>query len=170
MEKFLSNMAILFIVALIIFLVLPRLGATVLVMLSLVLLVASLYSHYNLFSSEYRYSTWQERLKWYAPVVMYSGIAVGVLFILSGLYNGTLSVPLLPTTNLSSGSSNAVTATINNTAKAANTVINNAVSAVTNTLGINTPKNNRPSNTLSNLGGLLNTPQKNNNLNRRNNY
>lgn len=170
MEKFLSNMAILFIVALIVFLVLPRLGATVLVILSLVLLVASLYSHYNLFSSEYRYSTWQERLKWYAPTVMYGGLAVGIIFILSGMYNGTISVPLLPTTNLSSSNSNTVTGTINNTAKAANTVISNAVSAVTNTLGMNTSKNNRPSNTLANLGGLLTTPTKNNNLNRRNNY
>lgn len=175
MEIFLSSMAFLLIIALIVFLVVPRLGATVLVGLSLVLLIGCLYSHYTLFSSEYRLSTWQERLKWMAPTVMYAALGLGVVVYLGSLFNGKSNASLLPTTNLPNGPANSVTEVINNTAKAANVVVNNTVEAindtvntVNNTLGLNT-KSNRTSNALSNLGGLLNTPRQNN-VNRRTNY
>jgi len=175
MEFFLSSMAFLLAIALIVFLVVPRLGATVLVGLSLVLLVFCLYSHYSLFSSEYRLSTWQERLKWYAPTVMYTAIGLGLIMYLGGFMGGKSPASLLPTTNLSTGTANSVTEAINNTAKVANNAVNetvnavnNTVNAVNNSLGFNTTSN-RPSNALSNLGGLLNTPKRNN-LNRRNNY
>ena len=177
MEFFLSSMAFLLIVALIVFLVVPRLGATVLVGLSVVLLAGCLYSHYSLFSSEYRYSTWQEKLKWMAPAVMYTALGVGVLVFIGSLMGGTSMAAALPVTNLPSGNANSVTEAINNTAKVANQVVNEAVNntvnavnntanAVGNSLGLNT-RSNRPSNALSNLGGLLNTP-KYNNANRRN--
>jgi len=175
MEFFLSSMAFLLVVALIVFLVVPRLGATVLVGLSVVLLIGCLYSHYSLFSSEYRYSTWQEKLKWMAPTVMYTALGLGVLVFIGSLMGGPSIASVLPITNLPTGSTNSVTETINNTAKVANKVVNDAVNntvnivnAVGNSLGFNT-KSNRPSNALSNLGGLLNTP-KSNNANRRNNY
>ena len=169
-------MAFLLVVALIVFLIVPRLGATVLVGLSVVLLIGSLYSHYSLFSSEYRYSTWQERLKWIAPTIMYSALGVGILIFVGSLFGGPSLASVLPITNLPPGPANSVTGTINNTAKAANQAANQAVSVVnqvantvSNTLGLNTKnntKNNRPSNALSNLGGLLSTPK--NNTNRRN--
>ena len=170
MEFFLSSMAILLIAALIVFLVVPRLGATVLVALSLVLLVGCLYSHYTLFSSEYRYSTWQERLKWMAPTIMYTGLGIAVVMFLGTLYSGKSVMEALPLTNLAPGPNNSVTETINNTAKVANAAVNNVVETVNNTLGISTtPKNNRAANVITNLGGLLNTP-KQNNQNRRNFY
>ena len=170
MEFFLSSMAFLLIVALIVFLVVPRLGASVLVVLSLVLLVGCLYSHYTLFSSEYRFSTWQERIKWYAPIVMYTALGFGAILFLSSLYSGKSLIESLPTTNLPNSSPNTLTQTINTTAKVANKVVNEAVStvnntvdAIGNTLGFNTTntRSNRPSNSLSNLGGLLNTPKQN---------
>jgi hypothetical protein len=170
MEFFLSSMAILLITALIVFLVVPRLGATVLVGLSFVLLVGCLYSHYTLFSSEYRYSTWQERLKWMAPTLMYTALGIAVVMFLGTLYSGKSVMEALPLTNLASGSNNSVTETINNTAKVANAAVNNVVETVNNSLGISTtPKNNRAANVITNLGGLLNTP-KQNNQNRRNFY
>jgi hypothetical protein len=168
MEFFLSSMAFLLVVALIVFLVVPRLGATVLVGLSIVLLIGCLYSHYRLFSSEYRYSTWQERLKWFAPAVMYTGLGIGVVIFIGSLLGGPSIASVLPITNLPAGSPNSVTETINNTAKVANDAVNQVANSVGNTLGLNT-KNNRPSNALSNLGGLLNTPRTNN-TNRRNIY
>jgi len=170
MEFFLSSMAILLISALIVFLVLPRLGATFLVGLSVVLLIGCLYSHYTLFGSEYRYSTWQERLKWYGPVVMYGALALGIIIYLGYLFTGSSSP--LPTTNLSSTTNNSVVEAINNTAKVANEVANNVVNTtnnVANTIANNVGlSNNKPynkqNNVLSNLGGILNTP--NNNKNR----
>ena len=172
MEFFLSSMAFLLVVALLVFLVVPRLGATVLVGLSILLLVGCLYSHYSLFSSEYRYSTWQEKLKWMAPTVMYTALGLGVLVLIGSLMGGSSIASALPITNLPAGSNNSITETINNTAKVANQAVNeavnNTVNAVGNSLGFNT-KGNRPSNALSNLGGLLNTPKPNNG-NRRNIY
>lgn len=177
MEFFLSSMAFLLVIALIVFLVVPRLGATVLVGLSVVLLVGCLYSHYYLFSSEYRFSTWQERLKWMAPGVMYTALGIGVIMFLGSLASGKSvmdSLPL-PVTNLSPAPANSVVGTINNTAKVANDTVNNVVNSVSNSLGFNNKKNNRPSNALMNLGGILNTPKANNtprpnNQNRRNFY
>jgi hypothetical protein len=175
MEFFLSSMAFLLVVALIVFLIVPRLGATVLVGLSIILLLGCLYSHYSLFSSEYRYSTWQERLKWIAPGVMYTGLGIGVLIFIVTALSSPSVVSILPITNLPSGPTNSLTQAINNTAKVANQTVNQVVSTVNqtanivgNTLGLNA-KNNRPSNALSNLGGLLNTP-KPNTANRRNIY
>jgi len=171
MEFFLSSMAFLLVIALIVFLVVPRLGATVLVGLSVVLLVGCLYSHYSLFASEYRFSTWQERLKWMAPAVMYTALGIGVIMFLGSLASGKSvmeSVPL-PVTNLSPAPANSVVGAINNTAKVANDAVNQVVNTVNNSLGLNNKQNNRPSNTLMNLGGILNTP-KINNQNRRNIY
>ena len=174
MEFFLSSMAVLLIAALIVFLIVPRLGATVLVGLSFVLLIGCLYSHYSLFSSEYRYSTWQERLKWMAPTLMYTALGIAVVMFLGTLYSGKSVMEALPLTNLAPGPNNSVTEAINNTAKVANNVVTNVVNNVVNTVNDSlgnstTPKNNRAANVITNLGGLLNTP-KTNNQNRRNIY
>jgi hypothetical protein len=169
MEFFLSSMAGLLIAALIVFLILPRLGATFLVGLSVVLLIGCLYSHYTLFGAEYRFSTWQERAKWYAPVIMYGALALGIIMYLGYLFTG--STPPLPTTNLTAATNNPVVESINNTAKVANVVANNVVNTV-NTVANNVANavvtgNNKPynkqNNVLSNLGGILNTPKNNQN-------
>jgi hypothetical protein len=109
---------------------------------------------------------------------MYTALGVGVVVFLVSLMSGKSPMDSLPITNLPTGSVNSVTETINNTAKVANKVVNdavnhtvntvnNTVNAVNNHLGLNT-KNNRPSNSLSNLGGLLNTPKQNNTFRRNN--
>jgi len=172
MEFFLSSMAVLLVAALIVFLILPRIGASVLVGLSIVLLLGCLYSHYTLFSSEYRFSTWQERLKWYGPFVMYGAVVVTVIMYLGYLVKG--SPDALPTTNLAEAKNNTVVGVINNTAKATNDVVNNAIkntneaaNQIANSMGLNgnNKVNNKSNNILSNLGGILNTPKRNN-LNR----
>jgi hypothetical protein len=172
MELFLPGIAALLISALIVFLVLPRLGAPVLVGLSVVLLVFCLYNHYTLFASEYRYSTWQEQLKWYGPVVLYGGLTIAVLMYLGYLYSGK-GASILPASNISAEPTT-ITEAVNNTAEAAT----NAVNAVSNAVGLgnvignankgNNRGNNKPSNNsvLGNLGGILNSPKRNNNNNR----
>ena len=168
MELFLPGIAALLISALIVFMVLPRLGAPVLVGLSVVLLVFCLYNHYTLFASEYRLSTWQEQLKWYAPVILYGGITIAVLMYLGHLYSGK-GASILPASNISNTPTN-VTEAVNNTA----VVATNAVNAVSNAVGLgnvlgNANKgNNKPANNsvLGNLGGILNSPKRNNNNNK----
>ena len=83
MELFIPSIAALLIMALIVFLILPRIGAPILAVLSLVLLGYAVYNHIQLFYPEYRYSTWQDQLKQYASFIM-----VGILIILILLYLG----------------------------------------------------------------------------------
>lgn len=144
-----------------VFLVLPRLGAPVLVGLSIVLLVFCLYNHYTLFASEYRLSTWQEQLKWYAPAVLYLGITIAVLMYLGYLYNNK-GASILPASNISAEPTS-VTEAVSNGAVAAT----NAVNAASNAIGLGNvlgKGNNRGNNSvLGNLGGILNSPKRNNN-------
>jgi len=165
MEFFLPGIAALLIGALIVFLLLPRLGAPMLVGLSVVLLVFCLYNHYKLFASEYKLSTWQEGLKWYAPLLMYGGLTLAVLMYLGYLFSSK-GANILPASNVSDQPTNIIES-VNNTAK----VANDAVNQVANVLGLgngNAKANNRGNNKgnngiLANLGNILNTPAKRNN-------
>jgi hypothetical protein len=143
--------AILLIGSLIVFLILPRVGASVLVGLSVLLLVFCVYNHYTLFSSEYKLSTWQETLKWYAPVIMYGGLTVAILMYLGYLFSNKGS-SMLPASNLSESTTNAI---VNQTTSIANTI--------SNTLGMNNNRVAKGNNSiLGNLGGILNSPKRNN--------
>ena len=99
MELFLPSIAALLIAALIVFLVLPRLGAPILAGLSLVLLAYAINNHMQLFSSEYRYSTWQEQLKNYAPFVMIGVLILFSLGFMSYLFTGS-GASALPASNM----------------------------------------------------------------------
>jgi len=153
MEFFLPGLAALLIAGLIVFLVLPRLGAPVLAVLSLVLLVYGVYNHYYMFSSEYRYSTWQERLKFYAPFAII-GVLILLIIMYMGMLFGTQGPSALPASNAPAADSQVVAA--------ANTVGNSALTqavGITNATGItNNAKVNPNKSALSNLGSILNTP------------
>lgn len=172
MEFFLPSLAALLIAALIVFLIIPRLGAPVLAVLSIGLLAYGVYNHIQLFSSEYRYSTWQDRLKFYAPFVMVAGLIVAVLFYLSYIF-GTQGAAALPASNIPSNT--VVNATVNNAKEVAGNaatkignVFTNTVTDLTNVVGLTNVNKNVAANQglLTNLGGILNTP---NNATRRNN-
>jgi hypothetical protein len=168
MEFFLPSLATLLIAALIVFLIVPRLGAPVLAALSIALLVYGVYNHIQLFSSEYRYSTWQDRLKFYAPFVMVAGLIVAVLFYLTYIF-GTQGAAALPASNIPVNAS--VNEAVNNVAEVAGNAaakVGNTVTDLTNAIGLTNVNKNVPANQglLSNLGGILNTPV---GANRRNN-
>jgi hypothetical protein len=150
MEFFLPGLAALLIAALIVFLVLPRLGAPILAVLSLVLLCYGIYSHYTLFYSEYRYSTWQDRLKFYAPFLMIGALILAVLGYMGFLF-GSRGANALPANNGVAGDAQVV--------DAVNTVGNTALKSVTNltnAVGITNAKVNNNKGVLSNLGNILN--------------
>lgn len=166
MELFLPGLAALLIAALIVFLVLPRLGAPILAVLSILLLAYGVYNHIQLFSSEYVYSTWQDRLKNYAPFVMIGGLLLAILFYMTYLV-GSQGTSALPATNVPVNNAQIVEA-VNNVNAAANTVANTVTNAVTNTMntvanviGLGGPNNrgsNRNQGVLANLGAALTTP------------
>jgi len=162
MEFFLPSLAALLIAALLVFLVLPRLGAPVLAGLSIVLLIYGVMSHMSLFYSEYRYSTWQEQLKFYAPFLMI-GAVIFVSLMYMGYLFGIKGVNALPASNVPAGNI-AVPNSVNTAVNNVNSVVNTAVNSVANTLGLGNTKNNKTNQgILGNLGGILNTPNKKNN-------
>jgi hypothetical protein len=155
MELWIPGLAVFLLAALIVFLVLPRLGAPVLAALSVVLLIVGVYNHYRLFSSEYRYSTWQDRLKFYAPFVMIAGLILAILFYMGFLFT-TQGPSALPATNLPVSVpevTNAVNTVVNN----ASTAVSNTMNSVANAIGLG---NNRANNKgfLANLGNIISTP------------
>lgn len=162
MELFLPGLAALLITALIVFLVLPRLGAPILAVLSIVLLAYGVYNHIQLFSSEYAYSTWQDRLKFYAPFVMIGGLLLAILFYMTYLV-GSQGTSALPATNVPVNNAQIVEA-VNNVNAAANTVANavtNTMNTVANAIGLGGANNrgaNKNQGVLANLGAALTTP------------
>lgn len=181
MELFLPSIAALLIAALIVFLVLPRLGAPVLAVLSLVLLAYAVNNHIQLFSSEYRYSTWQEQLKGYS-----SFIVVGVLILLSlgfisylfmGSGSSALPASNVPMNNAAvnaingatnqavnvagqafEGVTNAVEGVKNAVFGVANAAVNGVVKAANDVAEVVAPGNGK--NTLTNLANILKTPNR----------
>jgi hypothetical protein len=168
MELFIPGLATLLIVGLIVFLVLPRLGAPVLAALSIVLLAYGVYNHIQLFSAEYRYSTWQEQFKFYGPFVLVGGLILAILMYIGFLF-GTEGASALPASSVPVANATEVVNSANNAvSNAVNTVTNtvsNAVNKVTNTLGFTNSRNNNMNKAglLSNLGRILNTPNTRNN-------
>jgi hypothetical protein len=134
MELFIPSIATLLIMALIVFLIIPRIGAPILAVLSIVLLSYAVYNHMQLFYPEYRYSTWQDKLKQYA-----SFIIVGVLVLLILLYLGfiftTQGANALPAAAVPVGNAAEVVNTANTVMNKAGNVAGNAVAAVGNVAG-----------------------------------
>jgi predicted PurR-regulated permease PerM len=163
MEFFLPGLVALIIAALIVFLVLPRLGAPVLAVLAIVLLIYGVSNHMAIFYHEYRYSTWQEFLKFYAPFIMIAGLILAILFFMGYLF-GTRGPSALPASNLPANAPvvnsaiNTVSNVVNNTVEA----VNNTVNAAANAVGFgNQNKGKNNSSVLTNLGRILNTPPMN---------
>jgi hypothetical protein len=167
MEFFLPGLAALLIAALIVFLVLPRLGAPILAVLSILLLVYGVYNHIQLFSSEYAYSTWQDRLKFYSPFVMIGGLILAILFYMTYIV-GSQGTSALPATNVPVNNAqvveavNTVTENVNAAANKVANVVNNTVNSVANAIGLGGNNNrgvaNKNQGVLANLGAALATP------------
>jgi hypothetical protein len=83
MELFLPSLIILVLVALFSFFVVPRMGATILVVVSIFALIAAGVHHYAMFSSEYALSTWQLGLQANAAWVV---LGFALVFVLAALF------------------------------------------------------------------------------------
>jgi hypothetical protein len=67
MELFLPSIMIILLSAFFMFMILPRMGSTILLGTSILSLFLVAYNHYNMFYDEYRLSTWQQGISAYAP-------------------------------------------------------------------------------------------------------
>jgi hypothetical protein len=132
MELYLPSLAVFFLVMLIVTFVVPKMTPLIMAVLSLVLLTGGIYHHWQLFSTEYRLSTWQDTLKFYAPGVF---IGVVILFVIYGIFatftGGEVPVPSMPAITMPSPetATNVITSSINNATQA----VGNTTSAITNT-------------------------------------
>ncbi len=146
MEFFIPSILIFLLAIGISFVVAPRMTPLMIALLSIGLLSYGVHSHYKMFKSEYRLSTWQESLKIYAPAIMIAAIVVFIIYsILSFFSKGSVPVPITPniTTAPANTATNKVTETINNTTSSIGDVMNNMMNNIKNTIsGNNTNKSN----------------------------
>ena len=169
MELFLPGFAALLIAALIVFLVLPRMGAPILAALSIALLAYGVYNHAQLFGYEYRFSTWQDAFKGYASFILIGVLILSILFYIGFIFM-TKGASALPASNLPANTG--ITTAVNNAVTNVGNIFSNVTNAVTNSvnnvtntiLGNGNSRNNR-SNVLTNLTNILATPTPRNNKN-----
>jgi hypothetical protein len=170
MELFLPGIIIILLSAFFIFMILPRMGSTILLVTSILALFLVAYNHYNMFYDEYRLSTWQESLSTYAPwiVVFLSFIFLGgaIQHIYAGPTNyfssssqGSIVEKLSESVsdaikNMPSAqtATNPVTASVNNAINS----VKNLIPSITNKSGNNRTANNRSPNSKGspNIPGL----------------
>jgi len=143
MELFLPGVLILLLAAFFAFLVLPRIGSTTLIAMSVIALFAAAYHHYYMFSSEYRMSTWQDGLSAYAPWVIILLAFFMVINFLMRMGPGAASGPSI-VDNLTTSIANS-TSSMPSASSATNSVtagINRAINTTKNVIsGLNKPKN-----------------------------
>jgi hypothetical protein len=158
MEFFLPSLVILILAGIVSFVVIPRMGPLVVLVLSIALLTFGMYHHYKLFSAEYRQSTWQEQLRFYAPGIAIGGLVLFIMIYITSLFRGgEVPVPEMPSITPVSNS-NTITSPV---ASILNTLKNTAENVMdTATSTINTIKNttNKVANTISeNINTTINT-------------
>jgi predicted PurR-regulated permease PerM len=149
MEFFIPGAFIFIVSILITYTVLPHLTPIITAILSIVFLTFGVYTHYQLFSSEYRLSTWQEGLKIYAPAVMIIAIILFIIYGMVAMFTG-IHVPIPSMPNLEMPSTNSLTGslmnTYNNVTNSITNTAKNASNSLGNALGNNTKKNGNKSN------------------------
>ena len=130
MELFLPGIIVLLLSGFFAFMVIPRVGIIILIIISVLSLIAAGTHHYYMFSSEYTLATWQNGMKSYAPwiVLLFS------LFFIIGSLQYIIVTPAQTLGNAvsdsiknmpsSSSATNPLTSAINTTIKNSPTIKN----------------------------------------------
>jgi len=125
--------------------------------MSIIFLTFGVYTHYRIFSSEYRLSTWQDGFKMYAPALMMIAIILFIIYGIIALFTG-VNVPVPSMPEFEMPAANTVTNTImnvyNNAAKniseATNTITHNLSNATNKVTANITNTTNKMANKLAN--------------------
>jgi predicted PurR-regulated permease PerM len=156
MEFFLPGIIIFISAIILVYSVAPSITPFITAILSIIFLSFGVYTHYQIFASEYRLSTWQEGLKMYAPAVMIITVILFIIYSIVALFTN-ISVPIPSMPNIEMPSTNSITNSVMNSYNSAL----NSVSSATNSL-VNSVKNS--TNSLSNnLNSLSNSNNNSNN-------
>ncbi len=133
MELLIPGFLLLLVTVLVVFYIIPQFGPLFTLVASTLLLTAGVYHHYKLFRDEYRFATWADRLKAYAPGIMYSVLTLFIIgFIFSLWKNGAVPVPETPSPEKASPPSPASPTTpLSNVTDTLSNITNTASNAVT---------------------------------------
>lgn len=142
MELFLPGIIVILLSAFFVFLVVPRIGSTILAVTSVVALMLVAYNHMSVFASEYKLSTWQlgaaSSGPWIVVFLAFLFIIAAVQWIYASPANSTAPIESI---------GNSISSSIN-TMPSANSATNPLTAAVNNgikSLSSNfAPKNNSP--------------------------
>ena len=159
MEFFIPGMLLFLLFLGLAFYLVPKATPMIAAILSIAFLIYGVRDHAQRFSSEYRLSTWQDGLKFYAPAVMIFVIIIFVIYaILAFFTGGSVPVPSMPDVEVPTMNEIAtnINNTINTTANNINRELNLSNKGNTNTL-------------LGSIIGNNNTNRRNNNTNKKNN-
>jgi predicted PurR-regulated permease PerM len=133
MEFFIPGILIFLVAVLVTYFIEPHITPFITAILSIIFLTFGVYSHYHLFASEYRLSTWQDNMKVYAPAFMIAAIILFIIYSILSLFTGvSVPIPSLPTFEVPTANTitSATMNSINNVGKS----LSNATSSITNSL------------------------------------
>jgi hypothetical protein len=133
MEFFLPGVLLFLVAVTIVFLVAPNITPFITAVLSIVFLLFGVYTHSQMFASEYRLSTWQEGLKIYAPAVMIIAIVLFILYSITALFTG-INVPVPSMPNIELPSANSVTNSVMNAYNSVANSVSNATNSIKNSV------------------------------------
>ena len=128
----------------VVYFIAPNITPFVTAILAIIFLTFGVYSHYKIFTSEYRLSTWQDSLKIYAPAIMIIAIILFIIYSMVSLFTDIhVPIPEMPkielpnTDSLTNYTMNAyknVANTFSNTTNSLTSSLSNASNSLTNSL------------------------------------
>ena len=155
MELFLPSILIFILSIIVVIALIPRFSPIIIVTLAILLLGAGTYNHFSMFWNEYRQSTWQQTLKFFAPGIILIAIFIYLFFAIGSFFTGgQVPVPTMPAITIPSAdtATNFLTASINNTMKAANTAVNSILPALNENVKQNAKPNVKLNTNVKNNG------------------
>jgi hypothetical protein len=93
MDLFIPSLFVLLFSGILVFLVVPRLGPMVILVISIILLSVTVYHHIRMYKSEYTLSTWPMLLSTYGPFIVLGTLLLFIIFFVFSSY-GSPSVPV----------------------------------------------------------------------------
>lgn len=127
MDFFIPSLLVLLISAIVVFVVVPKLGPVTMLILSIALLLFAVMHHIRMYKSEYTLSTWPMLLSTYGPYIVLGTVLLFILFFIFSSYGG----PSVPVPNVTG---NTVVESANGIINGIKTAVNNTAIAVKNTV------------------------------------
>ena len=155
MEFFIPGLFLFLVSILVVFYLAPKATPMIAAILSIVFLLFGIHEHQKMFASEYRLSTWQDKLKVYAPALMIVSIILFLIYSMLAFFTGG-SVPIPSMPNVQMPSVGSITESITNS-------LNNAANSIKNA-SANIMSSNK--NNSANKGSMMNSILGNNNANK----